>query len=74
MVPVSAAWLRASFGWLFPFLLGRAFIEAAAGTFDDSILTLFPFLLGRAFIEAKGAANGLKDAVKISLPFGKGFH
>ena len=28
VVPVSAASLRASFGWLFPFLLGGTFIEA----------------------------------------------
>ena len=36
----------------FPFLLGRAFIEAVVGR---SVITLdleFPFLLGRAFIEA----------------------
>ena len=29
VVPVSAASLRASFGWLFPFLLGGTFIETA---------------------------------------------
>ena len=53
MVPVSAAWLRASFGWLFPFLLGGTFIEAVSA--DDLIAPPkgFPFLLGGTFIEAK---------------------
>ena len=52
MVPVSTAWLRASFGWLFPFLLGRAFIEAGNQQSPPCPTSKFPFLLGRAFIEA----------------------
>ena len=51
-VPVSAAWLRASFGWLFPFLFGRAFIEATTDTTHTMRDEGFPFLFGRAFIEA----------------------
>ena len=51
-VPVSAAWLRASFGWQFPFLFGRAFIEAAHGGDQQQHHEGFPFLFGRAFIEA----------------------
>ena len=36
----------------FPFLSGRAFIEAAAISQADLMNDVFPFLFGRAFIEA----------------------
>jgi len=36
----------------FPFLFGRAFIEAALGTANLPAAISFPFLFGRAFIEA----------------------
>ena len=42
----------------FPFLLGRAFIEAKAGGWGAIGSVLFPFLLGRAFIEASNPRNG----------------
>ena len=58
----------------FPFLLGRAFIEAHWGILDTGIDALFPFLLGRAFIEAKHRTHRPDMVVIISLPFGKGFH
>ena len=55
VVPVSAASLRASFGWLFPFLLGGTFIEAYALTgLPYGFALKFPFLLGGTFIEALG--------------------
>ena len=47
----------------FPFLSGRAFIEAAAISRADLMNDLFPFLLGRAFIEA-----GRNPAPKIHHP------
>ena len=37
----------------FPFLLGRAFIEAITRSLRRGTLSRFPFLLGRAFIEAE---------------------
>ena len=37
----------------FPFLLGRAFIEAGQARVDEQTGNEFPFLLGRAFIEAE---------------------
>ena len=53
VVPVSAASLRASFGWLFPFLLGGTFIEAGHTQRSQRRIPLrFPFLLGGTFIEA----------------------
>ena len=53
MVPVSAASLRASFGWLFPFLLGGTFIEALGlRRLSHHDGHGFPFLLGGTFIEA----------------------
>ena len=36
----------------FPFLLGRAFIEAQVNEAPEAYMSTFPFLLGRAFIEA----------------------
>ena len=36
----------------FPFLFGRAFIEAALEGLDGFGIPEFPFLFGRAFIEA----------------------
>ena len=59
---------------IFPFLFGRAFIEAVTTQITDGLQGGFPFLFGRAFIEAWLA---LKPGVKkplISLPFWKGFH
>ena len=56
-VPVSAAWLRASFGWLFPFLLGGTFIEALPRLITKSRIREFPFLLGGTFIEAHHWGN-----------------
>ena len=58
----------------FPFLFGRAFIEAWDSRMGDGSGTSFPFLFGRAFIEASGALfQGTLDPI-ISLPFRKGFH
>ena len=57
----------------FPFLLGRAFIEAARYTPGRSLSSTFPFLLGRAFIEAH-RTHRPDMVVIISLPSGKGFH
>ena len=37
----------------FPFLLGRAFIEAFGSDEVEAAEMVFPFLLGRAFFEAK---------------------
>ena len=42
VVPVSAAWLRASFGWLFPFHLGGTFIEAHEGVITEWMIEYFP--------------------------------
>ena len=54
VVPVSAASLRASFGWLFPFLLGGTFIEAEIDCGHSTPKEVrFPFLLGGTFIEAR---------------------
>ena len=60
-------------GASFPFLLGRAFIEATEGGNYDPIGGKIPFLLGRAFIEAKKVKLWRLRA-RISLPSGKGFH
>ena len=58
MVPVSAASLRASFGWLFPFLLGGTFIEALGlRRLSHHDGHGFPFLLGGTFIEAQQAQS-----------------
>ena len=58
----------------FPFLFGRAFIEAQKVLPGPGLVPIFPFLFGRAFIEA-----GVRKAFPfhqhdISLPFWKGFH
>ena len=59
----------------FPFLLGRAFIEAITRSLRRGTLSRFPFLLGRAFIEALPRMSSFPTPLKaISLPFGKGFH
>ena len=58
----------------FPFLLGRAFIEADFDLSQTHHHTKFPFLLGRAFIEADNEEIITGDVMTISLPFGKGFH
>ena len=57
----------------FPFLLGRAFIEAAGHRCDFRRVPCFPFLLGRAFIEAL-LTLPRKRPCRFSLPSGKGFH
>ena len=58
VVPVSAASLRASFGWLFPFLLGGTFIEALGlRRLSHHDGHGFPFLLGGTFIEAQQAQS-----------------
>jgi len=57
---------------IFPFLLGRAFIEAPKNH-PPQPNPLFPFLLGRAFIEGLGMV-AKKKMRAISLPSGKGFH
>ena len=49
VVPVSAASLRASFGWLFPFLLGGTFIEAVVAVFWDGFLDPISLPFGRDF-------------------------
>ena len=58
----------------FPFLLGRAFIEAGTRLTHCTFQTEFPFLLGRAFIEAVHINSSFLDDRIISLPSGKGFH
>ena len=58
----------------FPFLFGRAFIEAAINTAFPAVKLLFPFLFGRAFIEAESIIDGFDYDKGISLPFRKGFH
>ena len=42
----------------FPFLFGRAFIEAPAETSHHQSRGPFPFLFGRAFIEALAGVGG----------------
>ena len=44
----------------FPFLSGRAFIEAAAISQADLMNDLFPILFGRAFIEALATSRTLQ--------------
>ena len=59
--------------WKFPFLMGRAFIEASGIYGLRRKFLPFPFLLGRAFIEAHlDLANNL--VTDISLPSWRGFH
>ena len=58
----------------FPFLLGRAFIEAAARPTAHYRNAGFPFLLGRAFIEAWIPPVRRAAGTGISLPSRKGFH
>lgn len=48
----------------FPFLLGRAFIEAFGSDEVEAAEMVFPFLLGRAFIEA----SILQTAMQFRLP------
>ena len=75
MVPVSAASLRASFGWLFPFLLGGTFIEAISRRAAlEPGGARFPFLLGGTFIEADEIPAYRSFEGGISLPFGRDFH
>ena len=57
----------------FPFLFGRAFIEAREHLRHDRVPLRFPFLFGRAFIEAN-EFELICRALDISLPFWKGFH
>ena len=58
----------------FPFLFGRAFIEALVDAPSGISGAIFPFLFGRAFIEAFAAARLAFTNTPISLPFRKGFH
>ena len=52
----------------FPFLLGRAFIEAETQQATPSEgRNAFPFLLGRAFIEAQ--VNEAPEAYMSTFPF-----
>ena len=74
VVPVSAAWLRASFGWLFPFLFGRAFIEARGLLRPPARESIFPFLFGRAFIEApRRLARYREEVAEFPFLFGRAF-
>ena len=57
----------------FPFLFGRAFIEAISQATGGKKLARFPFLFGRAFIEAL-IIRCVMRKLQISLPFRKGFH
>ena len=59
---------------IFPFLFGRAFIEAEKRLDNERAARAFPFLFGRAFIEAKLERNRVCEVGTISLPFRKGFH
>ena len=58
----------------FPFLFGRAFIEAANDPTLETAMGEFPFLFGRAFIEASFVMYEELSLEGISLPFWKGFH
>ena len=58
----------------FPFLFGRAFIEAHRAPVGKFANPKFPFLFGRAFIEARSKNSWLNTTWDISLPFRKGFH
>ena len=58
----------------FPFLFGRAFIEANPRVPHANFSYRFPFLFGRAFIEAALQRTDALDIEPVSLPFRKGFH
>ena len=57
----------------FPFLLGRAFIEAASPPTAYPSRQRFPFLLGRAFIEAPHLAPTSSDPAEFPFLFGGTF-
>ena len=73
VVPVSAASLRASFGWLFPFLLGGTFIEASRmGAMSVPRMDFPSFWEGLSLRPLRPLRwNGPGG---ISLPFGRDFH
>ena len=59
---------------IFPFLFGRAFIEAQQAAERGGGTVQFPFLFGRAFIEAKGLGFGLRLASRrFPFLFGRAF-
>ena len=57
----------------FPFLFGRAFIEAPFGARYRHGRTKFPFLFGRAFIEAPFGARYRHGRTKFPFLFGRAF-
>ena len=59
---------------LFPFLLGRAFIEATAMSLTTATSGSFSFLFGGAFFEAQKALSNPQPRHSNSLPFWEGFH
>ena len=58
---------------IFPFLLGRAFIEAEMAEDADFLSSNFPSFWEGLSLRPKVGANSFFDS-EISLPFGKGFH
>ena len=59
---------------IFPFLFGRAFIEARFGLIvQSSGLAAFPFLFGRAFIEAFRYSNEASITDGFPFLFGRAF-
>ena len=66
-------------GWAFtmasfPFLFGRAFIEARGVYLELTTPAPFPFLFRRAFVEASASLLYYSPTHAISLPIWKGFH
>ena len=58
----------------FPFLFGRAFIEAhRRRRSSQNPLPGFPFLFGRAFIEAPSSWHVLKPSTQFPFLFGRAF-
>ena len=57
----------------FPFLFGRAFIEAPNTAVTAGRSTRFPFLFGRAFIEANETQRKAIYAFVFPFLFGRAF-
>lgn len=57
----------------FPFLFGRAFVEAFATGLGHGSRRGFPFLFGRAFIEAFMVKVGGRPGIRFPFLFGRAF-
>ena len=73
MVPVSTAWLRASFGWLFPFLLGRAFIEAEEAGSPSFVSFHFPSFWEGLSLRLTGAPGQQTSNTPFPFLLGRAF-